>query len=171
MPRRWYSAGMTAASGCLGAGGETAGAQLQRMSRQDRLDLARHTTMLLNGLGRDPAAIAGSLAAAGVQGEPADARQCALAMYLRAVMAADPRVTSVRVFHDRVVVGVPGNGVRRRRVPVAMAPALRAFVSGFDAQRYPMLVRGLSHRSCSGIGPAPAPASLPAPAPPQSRAR
>jgi hypothetical protein len=141
------------------------------MSRQDRLDLCRHTTMLLNGLGRDPAAVAGSLAAAGVQGEPADARQCALAMYLRAVMAADPRVTSVRVFHDRVVVGVPGRRMSRRRVAVAMPPASRAFVSGFDAQRYPMLVRSRNQRSCSGIGAVPAPSSLPAPATPESRAR
>jgi hypothetical protein len=108
--------------------------------RPDRIALGRQTGGLLRTLGADAGSVATSLAVAGVKGQPADARQCALAVYLHAVMDGDPRVASVRVFHDRLVIGSPGR-VRQHRVVVALPQAVRAFVAGFDAQRYPMLVR------------------------------
>lgn len=108
--------------------------------RSDRVALGRQAGGLLRSLGADAGSVAMSLAAAGVQGQPADARQCALAVYLHAVMDGDPRVATVRVFHDRLVIGSPGR-VRQRRVVVALPPAVRGFVAGFDAQRYPVLVR------------------------------
>jgi hypothetical protein len=108
--------------------------------REDRRELAWHTTQLLGRLGEDPAAVAGSLESAGVQGEPADARQCALAVYVRAIMAGDPRVSAVRVFHDRLVIGVPGR-LHTHRVGVPLPSAVRGFVAGFDARHYPGLLR------------------------------
>jgi len=108
--------------------------------------------------------VARALGAAGVTGEPTDARQCALAVYLRAVMEGDHRVNSVRVFHDRVVVGTPGR-IRRHRVNVALPPAVRAFVAGFDARRFPALVRGPAQPR--PVRPAPAAAG---PGTPQSSA-
>lgn len=111
-----------------------------RADRHDRMQLGRQTADLVRGLGDGPAAVAESLAEAGIHGVPADARQCAMATYLRAVMQADSRVASVRVFHDRVVVATPGR-FRQHRLVVPLPAAARAFVSGFDAQRYPELVR------------------------------
>ena len=112
------------------------------LCRGDRVALARHTAWLLRSLGDDPATVAQRLSDAGVRGMPADARQCALAVYLRAVMEGDSRVNAVRVFHDRVVVGTPGR-FRQRRVVVSLPAAVRGFVSGFDTRRYPELVRSL----------------------------
>jgi hypothetical protein len=111
-----------------------------RPRRRDRAELARHARGLLQGLGTETTQVASTLTDAGVRGQPADARQCALAVYLRAVMEGDPRVCGVRVFHDRLVITSPGR-VRQHRVVVSMPPPVRAFVAGFDAQRYPGLVR------------------------------
>jgi hypothetical protein len=104
------------------------------------VELARHARGLLEGLGTEPSQVAAALTDTGVRGVPADARQCALAMYVRAVMAGDRRVTGIRVFHDRVVITCPGRW-HHHRVTAALPMALRAFVAGFDAQRYPALVR------------------------------
>lgn len=112
----------------------------QRPTRQDRRELARDSTGLLRTLGDDPATVADSLASAGVKGEPTDARQCALAVYFRAVMAGDPRVSGVRVFHDRLVIGSPGR-LYTRRVGVRLPSSVRTFIAGFDARHYPSLMR------------------------------
>lgn len=117
--------------------------------RDDRRALARDSTQLLSSLGSDAAAVADSLESAGVRGEPADARQCALAVYFRAVMAGDPRVSGVRVFHDRLVIGSPGR-LYTHRVGVPLPTSVRAFIGGFDARHYPGLLRparGESDRS------------------------
>jgi hypothetical protein len=108
--------------------------------RRDRVELARQARGLLQDLGNEPSEVAAALHDAGVRGLAADARQCALATYVRAVMEGDARVTGVRVFHDRLVVTTPGRW-HHRRVAVALPIALRAFVAGFDAQRYPALLR------------------------------
>jgi hypothetical protein len=121
--------------------------------REDRRELARDSTQLLSSLGSDPVAVAGSLESAGVRGEPADARQCALAVYFRAVMAGDPRVSGVRVFHDRLVIGSPGR-LFTHRVGVSLPTSVRAFISGFDARHYPGLLRpahGDSDRSAQAL--------------------
>lgn len=124
-----------------------------RATRHDRVDLGRQTAELVGRLGAEPSSVATALTEAGVNGVPADARQCAMAVYLRAVMQADPRVASVRVFHDRVVVGTPGR-FRQHRVVVPLPASVRAFVAGFDAQRYPALVRRRQGATPAGPGPA-----------------
>ena len=113
---------------------------IERPRRRDRVELGRQTRGLLQALGSEPGEVASTLAAAGVLGQPADARQCALAVYLSAVMHGDTHVSGVRVFHDRLVVSSPGR-LRQHRVVVPVPPPVRAFVAGFDAQRYPDLVR------------------------------
>lgn len=118
-------------------------------SRSERSALGKQAGGLLRTLGADAGSVATSLAAAGVKGQPADARQCALAVYLHAVMDGDPRVASVRVFHDRLVLGSPGR-MRQRRVVVSLPAAVRAFVAGFDAQRYPVLVRPQEPAAAAG---------------------
>ena len=111
-----------------------------RHRRQDRRELGRQTETLVGALGHEPRAVASALAAAGVRGQPADARQCALAMYVRAVMEGDDRVGMVRVFHDRLMINSPGR-FRQNRVTVMLPSAVRSFISGFDAELYPELVR------------------------------
>ena len=108
--------------------------------RQDRRQLGRQTETLVNALGDEPRAVASSLAAAGVKGQPADARQCALAVYMHAVMDADDRVGTVRVFHDRMMISSPGR-FRQRRITVMLPSAVRSFISGFDAEQFPELLR------------------------------
>lgn len=130
-----------------------------RPTRHDRAALARQTSVLLRELGHDPVTVAMRLAGAGVQGEPADARGCALAVYLRAVMTADSRVSGIRVFHDRVVINSPGR-LAAHRVSVHLPPPLRAFVTGFDARRYPALVRAAIPGDAAG-GRSRAPVALP----------
>jgi len=120
--------------------------------RQDRRELGRQTETLVGTLGHEPRAVANALAAAGVRGQPADARQCALAMYVRAVMEGDDRVGAVRVFHDRLMINSPGR-FRQHRVTVMLPSAVRSFISGFDAELYPELVR--SGEDAAGRVPAP----------------
>ena len=112
----------------------------ERPTRQDRRELARDSADLLRTLGDDAATVAESLASAGVKGAPTDARQCALAVYFGAVMAGDPRVSGVRVFHDRLVIGSPGR-LFTRRVGVPLPSSVRTFIAGFDARHYPSLMR------------------------------
>lgn len=140
--------------------GEATDAQW-RPTRHDRVALGRQTSALLRDLGDEAMAVASSLEEAGVRGQPADARQCAMAMYLRAVMQGDPRVCTVRVFHDRVVVGTPGR-VHQRRVVVPLPAPIRAFVAGFDAQRYPSLIRRRAVRASSCLVEVSAGADAPA---------
>jgi hypothetical protein len=121
--------------------------------REDRRELARHTSQLLGTLGSDPAIVADTLASAGVKGEPADARQCALAVFFRAVMAGDPRVSAVRVFHDRLVIATPARFFTRR-VGVPLPSSVRAFIAGFDARHYPELLRGAEEDPATATRPA-----------------
>ncbi|MBO0747506.1 MAG: hypothetical protein J2O47_04105 [Acidimicrobiaceae bacterium] len=71
-----------------------------------------------------------------MQGNPGDVLQCALAVYLRAVLGADPRVRSVAVTDRWVNVGTAW-----RTHLVVEPPAVRTFIHLFDAGRFPELVR------------------------------
>ncbi len=93
----------------------------------------------LASLGNDAAEVAQRLQSAGVAGTPSDAEDCAIAMYLSAIVAADPAIRTLRVSTTRVVV-FPA----RRWQPaftVALPDAVRAFIAGFDARKYPRLIR------------------------------
>lgn len=101
-----------------------------------RRSLTRQVGGLLEGLGSSGQEVAQTLASQGVQGNPGDVLQCALAVYLRAVLGADPRVRSVAVTDRWVNVGTAW-----RTHLVVEPPAVRTFIHLFDAGRFPELVR------------------------------
>ncbi len=106
---------------------------------RSRRRLRSNVRQMLGGLGDDAAAVAHHLEDAGVRGTPRDVRDCAIAVYLRAVIGADPDVRALDVMADGVVITPP-----RRWAPaisVGLSPAVRTFVVGFDRNDYPSLVR------------------------------
>lgn len=104
-----------------------------------RRDLRIQIGQVLSSLGDDPAEVARRLEAAGVRGTPRDPRNCAIAVYLGAVVGADPRVRFLRVMPERVF--VVASSWWRPPVIVPLPEALREFIPGFDLHAYPALVR------------------------------
>ena len=94
----------------------------------------------LRSLGESPEEVAQRLEVAGVRGRPFNVSDCARAVYLSAVVAADPRVKAVYVAPERVQLTVhhrwwwPRLGVR-------MPKPVREFVAQFDRLAYPKLER------------------------------
>ncbi|MCK4177500.1 hypothetical protein [Aciditerrimonas ferrireducens] len=105
----------------------------------ERTVVRQQTAALLHSLGATPGEVAASLAAAGVRGVPANSRECAVAVYLGAVVSADPRVRGVKVCKSEVL--VERSGWWRRSVVVPLPSAVRQFIAAFDARSYPELVR------------------------------
>ena len=106
---------------------------------RSRRRLRSNVRQMLGGLGDDAAAVARHLGEAGVQGTPRDVRDCAIAVYLRAVIGADPDVRSLDVMADGVVITPPKRW--SPSISVGLSPAVRTFVVGFDRHDYPTLVR------------------------------
>lgn len=108
---------------------------MTRWRRRLRTDVGQ----LLCGLGEDAADVARRLEAAGVRGTPRDVRDCAIAVYLSAVLCADPDVRGLDVMADGIVISPT-----RRWAPsisVGLTPPVRMFVAGFDRNDYPGLIR------------------------------
>jgi hypothetical protein len=105
--------------------------------------LKAQVEQLLAGLGNSPGQVAASLCQEGVWGIPNDARSCAVASYLGAVLGADPRVRSLTTGQSLVKVVVDGPvaflppAVARVRLP----QPVRQFIAAFDQGMFPMLVR------------------------------
>ena len=94
----------------------------------------REVRRLVGALGRSPGEIALSLEALRVR---SDGHRSPLDVYLTAVVGADARVRSVRVFDDRVEIVL---GKRwRSTVVVGLPPAAGAFAAAFRAGCYPAL--------------------------------
>jgi len=110
-----------------------------RTNRHWRRELRAETAGVLGSLGGDSPDVARHLRSAGVQGTPGDPRDCAIAVYLSAVVTADPGVRTIKVTTDSVVV----SPARRWQLPVVvgLSEALRTFVAGFDRRAYPDLIR------------------------------
>lgn len=104
-----------------------------------RAAVRRQTAALLASLGDSASAVAATLTDAGVRGSPANARECAVAVYLGAVISVDTRVRSVKVCKSEVL--VERTGLWRRSVIVALPAPVRDFIVAFDAQHYPALLR------------------------------
>lgn len=105
-------------------------------------DIRRRVGALLAGLGQDPDEVATSLEAAGVHGVPRSNSSCAIAVYASAVMRADPRITSVAVGPCTLVLTlVKDDGRPGGRLTVQLPKPVRDFVDGFDAARYPQVLR------------------------------
>jgi hypothetical protein len=102
---------------------------------------------LLGGLGEDAAEVAKRLDEAGVRGTPRDVRDCAIAVYLSAVLGADPDVRGLDVMADGIVISPT-----RRWAPsisVGLSAPVRTFVAGFDRNDYPALVRAERRRDAA----------------------
>ena len=105
-------------------------------------DIKRRVGALLEGLGHDPDEVAGTLEAAGVHGVPRSNSSCAIALYTAAVMRADPRITSVSVGPCTLLLTlVHPDGRPGGRLVVQLPKPVRGFVDGFDAGRYPRVLR------------------------------
>lgn len=94
---------------------------------------------LLSDLGNSPAEIAHRLSTLGVRGVPTDVNQCAIALYLNAVVGADRHVHSLSVWNDRVRVSF--GRVFTQSCDVPLSSCLQEFIDRFDARSYPELVR------------------------------
>ncbi len=104
--------------------------------------LKRQVGDLLVGLGATADEVASSLEAAGVRGTPRSNRTCPIALYLSAVMGADPRVRSVTVGHCSMVIALVAPDLRPAgRLLLQLPKPVRRFVSAFDALKYPESVR------------------------------
>ena len=108
---------------------------------QGRRALRAQVADELRCLGDTKDEVAQRLEAVGVRGRPGNASDCALAVYLSAVVAADPRVHAVHVAYDRVFIRLDS---RWWYVGVPLPKTLRRFVEDFDHRRYPALVRPLT---------------------------
>ena len=110
----------------------------------DLRQIKKRAGSLLDGLGRNPDEVAASLEEAGVQGVPRSNSSCAVALYTAALLRADPRIRSVAVGPCTLVLTLTReDGVRPGgRLVVQLPKAVRGFVSGFDTQAYPEVVRG-----------------------------
>lgn len=108
-------------------------------NRHWRRELRGNTAGVLGSLGGEPPEVARRLQSAGVQGTPGDPRDCAIAVYLSAIVTADPAIRAVKVTTDSVVI----SPARRWQPPivVGLSEGLRTFVAGFDRRAYPELVR------------------------------
>ncbi|MDA8298305.1 MAG: hypothetical protein M0004_17305 [Actinomycetota bacterium] len=96
---------------------------------------------LLSDLGGSPGDIAHRLSALGVRGVPTDVNQCAIAVYLNAVVGADRHVHSLSVWNDRV--RVTFGRILTQSCDVPLSSCLQEFIDRFDARSYPELVRSV----------------------------
>ena len=73
-------------------------------AKEERVALRAHTTELLNNLGPNAEAVASRLESAGVKGVPGSGTGCAVARYVNAVMASDPRIGPINVNDEAVTI-------------------------------------------------------------------
>ncbi len=109
----------------------------------DLRQIRRRTHALLEGLGSNPGEVAESLHAAGVQGVPRSNSSCAIAVYTAALLKTDPRIRSVAVGPCSLVLTLvsPDDARPAGRLAVQLPKAVRGFVTGFDDQQYPEVIR------------------------------
>ncbi|MGA2835624.1 MAG: hypothetical protein ABSF84_03405 [Acidimicrobiales bacterium] len=109
----------------------------------DLRQIRKHAHTLLDELGRSPDEVAASLEAAGVRGVPRSNSSCAIALYTAALMKADSRIRSVAVGPCSLVIDLARRTDSRPggKLSVQLPKPVRGFVAGFDASRYPMVVR------------------------------
>ena len=73
-------------------------------ARKERGALRSETGQLLKDLGSTADTVAGNLETAGVKGVPGSGTGCAVARYLNAVMASDPRLGPISVNNEAVTI-------------------------------------------------------------------
>jgi hypothetical protein len=103
-------------------------------ARDERAALKAQTTQLLKDLGSTSEAVAGKLEAAGVKGVPGSGTGCAIARYVNAVMASDPRLGPINVNNEAVTIF--GRHWWTRPVIVPVPPPVRGFIVRFDRDEF-----------------------------------
>ena len=73
-------------------------------AKEERAALRAQTTELLSNLGSNAESVANKLESAGVKGVPGSGTGCAVARYVNAVMASDPRVGPINVNDEAVTI-------------------------------------------------------------------
>jgi hypothetical protein len=109
------------------------------MRSSERRDLRENALALLASLGDTTQQIATSLERSGVRATPRNPSDCALAVFLGAVLASDPRIRSVYVT-GYVVMLCPAQWWHPD-VRITLSAPLRHFVSSFDRGSFPQLMR------------------------------
>jgi hypothetical protein len=104
-----------------------------------RRDVRESTRTVLASLGETSAQIAASLDRSGVRAMPRDPNDCAIAVFLNAVLAVHPDVRAVRVLGTEVML-CPERWWHPV-VRVSLSTPLRHFVSSFDLGSFPQLIR------------------------------
>jgi len=129
----------------------------------DLRQIRKRAGALLDELGRDPDAVADALRRAGVQGVPRSNSSCAVAVYTGALLRTDPRIRSVAVGPCTLVLTLTSTDGTRPggRLVVQLPKAVRGFVSGFDAQAYPGVIRGAVSDALASPQSCPVPARAP----------
>lgn len=116
--------------------------------------LKQQTRDLLEGLGSCRNQVADTLRRAGVRGKPKDEGDCAVAVYLKAVLGSDQRIHSLAVQSSnvKVVTDQPRRLHPRTWVTVWLPEPVRQFIVAFDGAAYPDLVRKGSDQARHSIG-------------------
>jgi hypothetical protein len=104
----------------------------------------------LGGLGENADDVAASLRKQGVQGQPQDKAQCAIARYLGAVVGAERRVRNISVGTSEL--SVSGPHWWSAKLVIEVPPAIQQFIRAFDRYQYPDLVAPV-RSAASAIGP------------------
>jgi hypothetical protein len=112
---------------------------------------AHEVCRLLGGLGVSRGSVAASLETMGVRAAPDDPAGSPVALYLGAVVGADPNVKSVRIGADSVIVCF--RAWWRPEVRVPLPEVVRDFTVAFDARCYPSLLRGKVENHRTGPRP------------------
>ena len=103
-------------------------------AKEERAALRAQTTELLSHLGSNAEAVASQLESAGVKGVPGSGTGCAIARYVNAVMASDPRLGPINVNNEAVTIF--GRHWWTRPVIVPVPPPVRGFIVRFDRDEF-----------------------------------
>jgi hypothetical protein len=103
-------------------------------ARKERAALRSQTGELLKDLGSSADTVAGNLETAGVKGVPGSGTGCAVARYLNAVMASDPRLGPISVNNEAVTIF--GRHWWTPPVVVPVPPPVRGFIVRFDREEF-----------------------------------
>ncbi len=118
-------------------------------ARDERAPLRAETTRVLQDLGMTAGAVAAELESAGVKGTPGSGTGCAVARYLHAIMASDPRVGPITVSKEEVT--IRGRHWWTPPMVVPVPAPVGSFIVRFDRESFVNLIaRPLGARRASG---------------------
>jgi hypothetical protein len=120
----------------------------------DLRQLKKRTNALLAGLGTSADQVARSLGEAGIEGVPRSNRSCAIALYLTAVMGAEPAVRSVTVGPCSLAINLVASDHSRPagRLLVQLPKPVRQFVAAFDGGQFRVVERRRAAAAPSPLG-------------------